>query len=114
LTPEFDDHGNPKGKCEECGTNAYKVHYYDKVLNERLEIGIRFRRMAAEHAQEKAAWELDRISITESMKWLQRKVKTQAKAINRLEAKLRALKQKPYADTMIIRSMDGTYTEVEM
>lgn len=88
-----------RGKiCPECGTNGTEKWYYDQILKEKLEIGQTIRRMSAQHGVDKAVWEMDRISLTESMKWMQRKVNKQAKVITRLEEKLKKLNTQPYAE----------------
>lgn len=84
--------------CPECGTHGTEKWYYDKILSENLEIGERFKSLNARHGREKAEWEIDRIRLTESMKWMQRKVNKQSRVITRLEEKLKKLNQKPYEE----------------
>lgn len=85
-------------KCPECGADDYVQKYYDKLCNEQLRVSKLYKDMRAHHGLREAEWELERISITEGMKSLQRKTQKQAKVINRLEEKLRALRQQPYKE----------------
>lgn len=87
-------------KCPECGTDDYVQKYYDKLCNEQLEVSKRFKDMRAHHGLREAEWELKEISLVESMKSLQRKTQKQSKVINRLEEKLRALRQQPYKEDL--------------
>lgn len=83
--------------CPECGSDIFKALDYDKVVSERSEVYDRFKRIFAQHAMEKAQWEIDKIRLEDSTKSLQRKVNAQRKALNRLENKILKLGKQPYA-----------------
>lgn len=85
-------------RCPECGVDDYTVKYADKTLSELVEVSSRFKTIRANHALASAEWELEKISLQESMKYLQRKVKKQAEAISRLEEKIHRLGHQPYKE----------------
>lgn len=97
TTTELERKMNPE-TCPECGADAYKIRYYDKVLNEKMEIAYRFKHMQAEHGLQQAEWELKEISLSEGMKYLQQKTRKQTAVIKRLEEKIRRLNQQPYKE----------------
>ena len=84
--------------CKECGSDPFKAADYDKLTREYNEVCERFKRVMARHGLENAEWDLERIRLTDSMKWMQRKTNKQAKAIARLEEKLKKLNTQPYAE----------------
>lgn len=84
--------------CKECGADSFKTIDYDKVTREFNEVSDRFKWVMAHHGLKNAEWDLERIKLTDSMKWMQRKVKKQAQAISRLEEKLKKFGQKPYEE----------------
>lgn len=100
--------------CPQCGTESWLFRDHERIVHEKLEIGSRFKSLRANHGLEKAQWELREISLTEEMKYLQRKVLKQAKAITTLENKLKRLKQQPYSDTLMVRLFNGEYVEVPL
>jgi hypothetical protein len=86
--------------CPECGTDPFKGKDYDKVTQEKLEIASRFRKASAQFGIQRAEWEMREIELIESRKWLQRKIKKQAEAITKLEAKLKGFGQQPYQEQL--------------
>jgi hypothetical protein len=84
--------------CSACGCDRFRCTDYDKVTKTLSEVGLRFKWLHADHGREKAEWELNKIRLEESMKWLQQKTKKQAQAITRLEAKLKKLGEQPYKE----------------
>lgn len=82
--------------CPECGISSWVVKDHDRIVQEKLEIGQRFKNLRATHGRDQAEWDLREISLTESMKYLQRKVRKQADVITKLENKLKKFKQRPY------------------
>ncbi len=82
--------------CENCGADPFKVWDYDHLVKEKLEISDRFKKASAQHGLSRAEWTLKEIELTEAMKFLQRKTKKQAEALQKLEEKLIKLKQLPY------------------
>lgn len=83
--------------CPEC--NCVKPFHdnIERAMNAKFELGLRFRRLMAQHADELAHKELALIEAQEGMRWMQAKVRKQAAAITRLEEKIRNLGKQPYA-----------------
>lgn len=85
------------GVCPECGSDPFKTQDYDKITKEIAEISSRYKRAHASWAGVSAEWEIKNLRLEEGMKWLQRKVKKQAQAIQKLEDKLKRHGERPYA-----------------
>ena len=105
--------------CPECGSDPFKTIDYDKVVRERRELQMRFKRTMAQHGTERAEWVIREIDYEESMKYLQRKVLKQTNALRKLEEKLKKLGEQPYKadppETMLIMNGAGhVVAEVEM
>lgn len=85
--------------CPEC--NCVKPYHdnIERAMNAKMELGLRFRQLHAQHAGELAYKELQLIEAQEGMKWMQAKVRKQAAAITRLEEKIRRLGNQPYANS---------------
>lgn len=86
--------------CPECGADPFKQYDYDKITKEINALSSRYKMLSANFGQARAEWEIKEIKLEESMKWLQRKVKKQAQAIQRLEAKLRRHGERPYVEEL--------------
>lgn len=84
--------------CPECGAEPFKTQNYDKVVKERDESNRWYKKISADHGLEKAEWRIKEIELTETIKHTQRKTVKQAKVIQKLEDKLRRLKQRPYEE----------------
>lgn len=84
--------------CPECGCDTYKALDYDKILRENASLCKRLTEQAALFGVKKAEAWLRQIKLEDSMKGLQRKVKKQSEALNRLEKKLIELGRKPYQE----------------
>lgn len=84
--------------CAECGSDIFKTIDYDKVVKEKNSISYWYKKICAEHALEKAEWRLEKIRLEEGAKYSQQKLRRQAKAIQKLEAKLKRLGQQPYKE----------------
>lgn len=101
--------------CPECGSDPYKTQDYDKIVREMNSLSSRYKMMSASHGQDRASWEIKALKLEEGMTWLQRKVKKQAQALARLEAKLRRHGEQPYAEdsSFTFKSSDGKITVEE-
>lgn len=84
--------------CDNCGCRHYIREHGDRILEEKFELGERFKTMRAQHARTIAEWEIREIQHISEKKWLRRKVQNQSKVINRLEEKLRKLGEMPYKE----------------
>lgn len=84
--------------CPECGVDTFKVVDYDKKVREERELRDRFKRALADHGKARAEWIIREIELDEGTRYLQRKVLKQAKALHRLEEKLKARGQQPYKE----------------
>lgn len=82
--------------CPECGCDKFRCTDYDKVTSQLSEVGQRFKRLRADHALEKAQWELKEIRLEESMKYMQQKTKKQTSALRKLEERILKLGRRPY------------------
>lgn len=82
--------------CPECGCDKFRCTDYEKVTKTLSEVGWRFKRLYADHALEKAEWELSKIRLEESMKYMQQKTKKQTAALRRLEERILKLGRRPY------------------
>ena len=82
--------------CPECGTDTYFARNFDRVRDKSYAIEEQLRRMCASYGVDRANWELEKIDRDQNKRWLQRKVDSQRKVINRLENKLLSLKKQPY------------------
>lgn len=84
--------------CPDCGADPFKTADYDKITKEISELSSRYKMLSANFGKARAEWEIKEIRLEESMKWLQRKAKKQAQAIQKLEAKLRRHGERPYVE----------------
>lgn len=84
--------------CPECGADSYKIVDYDKITKEITALSSRYKMLSANFGKARAEWEINEIRLEESMKWLQRKAKKQALAIQKLEAKLKRHGEQPYVE----------------
>lgn len=84
--------------CPECGADPFKTIDYDKITKEISALSSRYKMLSANFGKARAEWEINEIRLEESMKWLQRKAKKQAQAIQRMETKLKRHGERPYAE----------------
>lgn len=68
------------------------------MVKERDQISSYYKRMSADHGLARAEWVLQELKLTESMKYLQRKVLKQAKVITAFEEKLKRQGYQPYKE----------------
>lgn len=86
--------------CPECGADPFKTYDYDKIVKEMEELSSRYKKAHASWAGMSAEWEIKNLKLEEGMKWLQRKVKKQAQAIQKLENKLKRHGERPYKEEL--------------
>lgn len=89
---------NVDKNCKECGCDKFRCTDYDKVTKTLSEVGWRFKRIHADHALEKAEWQLREIQLEESMKYMQQKTKKQTAALRKLEQRILKLGRRPYEE----------------
>ncbi len=85
-------------KCPECGVDPFFTQDYPKLTKEMDQLEYHYKRVRAYHGEASAKWDIEKIKLEEGMRWLQRKTKKQAQAIQRLEAKLKKLGEQPYRE----------------
>lgn len=83
--------------CEECGSDTYFAQEFASMRDRLYRVMDQYRRQALQHAAAKAQWELRIYELEERAKSTQAKAHRQRLALNRLEAKLRARGERPYA-----------------
>lgn len=84
--------------CPECGSDPFKSQDWDKMHKEMEELVFRYKRARSSWAELSAADEIQILKLEEGMRWLQRKVKKQAQAIQKLENKLKQRGEQPYKE----------------
>lgn len=92
--------------CEVCGSDTFKTKDYDKVVSERIEISSRFKKLNAQHALEKAEWQLREITLEQSMRYMQRKTKSQTSALRKLEERVKRLGDQPYSKLKTVANLE--------
>lgn len=84
--------------CPECGSDTYFAQNWGRLSAKLTATEEQIRRMAAAHGVQAANWELEKINREQVNRWLQQKVDSQRKALNRLENKMLKLGKQPYKD----------------
>lgn len=84
--------------CPECGSDTIWAREFDRIQDEKSTLYDRFKKVMAQHGVDRAQWELEKVHHEVKTRWLQQKVDSQRKALNRLENKLIELGRKPYQE----------------
>lgn len=87
---------NRTAVCKECGENIGRRE--DRLERERKALEARLRMAAIAHAEERVKWMLKEVALEAAAEANSRKVRSQRRRLNQLEAKLRNLGAKPYED----------------
>lgn len=88
----------PPRQCPECGCDRWKMRQADRLYDANLNLHESLKKAAAENGILKYQATLAEAEHRAHTSRLSRKVIKQARVIVRLEARLRALKQRPYED----------------
>lgn len=82
--------------CPECGSDTYKSSNYDKQADRARQMNAAFEREAQKAGLASARLSVLSLEHKDCHSRMQRKINRQAKAIRRLEEKLRELKVQPH------------------
>lgn len=83
--------------CPECGSDTYQAQGFERQLRRASRLQGELERQAMHHAAEVARLKILLMDAKEEKSWLQSKTHKQRLQLNRLEKKLRARGQQPYA-----------------